>query len=65
MSTHKFPQLMTDEEAEATDELLADFEIGLHRLIDAARKEAEETGGEFRGPGILAQMNRLLLAQRL
>lgn len=47
-------------ENEARAELSAVFETELCRLIQAARAKAELIGGPFRGPGIKAELNRIL-----
>jgi len=51
---------ISDDEGEERDHLLAMFEMELDELVSNAIQDAEEIGGQFRSPGILAQLRNLL-----
>jgi hypothetical protein len=53
--------LISDDEDEAREDLLAAFESALDDLIADALRQADEVGGYFRGPGIRRQITDLLL----
>ena len=51
--------ISTDED-EDRDHLLAMFEMELDELVSNAIQDAEEIGGQFRSPGIMAQLRTIL-----
>lgn len=52
-------------EEEARDDALADFESALDDLISEARHQAYTIGGDFRGPGIANEMNKVLKTREI
>ena len=51
---------ISTDEGEERDHLLAMFEMELGELVSNAIQDAEQIGGQFRSPGILAQLRNLL-----
>jgi len=51
---------ISTDESEDRDHLLAMFEMELDELVSNAIQDAEQIGGQFRSPGIMAQLRSLL-----
>ena len=52
---------ISDDEDDRLDDLLGNVELQIDELIQYARTEAYEIGGDFRGPGMTAQVKKLML----
>ena len=52
---------ISDDEDDRLDDLLGDVEMQIDELIQYARTEAYEIGGDFRGPGMTSQVKKLML----
>lgn len=58
MSLHR--NTITSQELKDREELVRSFQEALADLIYEYSEEADEIGGEFRGPGIKAELDRVL-----
>ena len=52
---------ISDDEDDRLDDLLGNVELQIDELIQYARTEAYEIGGDFRGPGMTSQVKKLML----
>ena len=52
---------ISDDEDDRLDDLLGNVESQIDELIQYARTEAYEIGGDFRGPGMTSQVKKLML----
>ena len=52
---------ISDDEDDRLDDLLGDVEMQIDELIQHAKTQAYEIGGNFRGPGMTSQLKKLML----
>ena len=52
---------ISDDEDDRLDDLLGDVEMQIDELIQQAKTQAYEIGGNFRGPGMTSQLKKLML----
>jgi hypothetical protein len=52
---------ISDDEDDRLDDLLGDVEMQIDELIQHAKTQAYEIGGDFRGPGMTSQLKKLML----
>ena len=50
----------SEQERQKRNRLLFDFKLSVGSLIKQATEEAYELGGEFKGPGITVQLEKIL-----
>ena len=54
---------ISDDEDDRLDDLLGDVEMQIDELIQHAKTQAYEIGGDFRGPGMTSQLKKLMLGK--
>jgi len=52
---------ISDDEPMRRDDLLASFESEFHDLLAKAQTEAQEIGGDFRSPAIMAEVKNIMI----